>query len=175
MKKILLFMAALMMAVCIVSCGSNEKKPQAPPKSPKEIYMDTLKAFKSKAIDGLSRYLKNHISSDPSVGEVLKTKDYILNDSMYLAKTKVLIKNQFGAKEQYNELYFSVCKNTGKYYMIVWPNEYRCQRGLSNIIDSPSYPSFVVLSGDSIPAKFHSKIYSVICSFEEMEELINDF
>ena len=174
MKKILLFMAALMMAVCIVSCGSNEKKPQTPPKSPKEIYMDTLKAFKSKAIDGLSRYLKEQISSDPSVGEVIKTKDYILNDSIYFAKAKILIQNKFGAKEQYDDLWFSVCKMNSKLYLFYWSNEERCQKGLDYIIGENKV--YLWLENFAFTPEMYSPIYKIVCAPQNgIEKLINDF
>ena len=172
MKKILLFMVVLMVATCMVSCNSNTNKPtQAKMGKYAPTHKDTLQLFKAKALDGLTRYLKSNVSSDPDFGKVLKTEKHVLNDSLYFARAKVLIMNQYGAKQQYNDLYFAFAKgHDGKYYMIVWGNEDRCKNGLKHILGYD--PGFIVLFEPEQP-----KLYNALCNNPnfELETFIDDF
>ena len=145
MKKVLMLMAIMIAVVFVASCSS---KPKIPEKTPAQLRADSIAKvkkdsairvanFKKNGIGYLERYLKNQCSSDPSVGKVLKTKDRILSDSIYFGQAKVLIKNRYGANEQYNDLWFCAVspkdKKVGDHF-IAWSNVDNCQRGLDFII-----------------------------------------
>ena len=140
-----MLMAIMIAVVFDTSCGSNRKIPE---KTPAHLRADSIAKvkkdsairvanFKKTGIGYLERYLKNQCSSDPSVGKVLKTKDRILSDSIYFGQAKVLIKNRYGANEQYNDLWFCAVspkdKKVGDHF-IAWSNVDNCQRGLDFII-----------------------------------------
>lgn len=172
MKKILLLIAVIMMVVCMTSCNSNaNKSTQTKIGKYTPTHEDTLQSFKAKALDGLTRYLKNNVSSDPDFGKVLKTEKYVLNDSLYFARAKVLIMNQYGAKQQYNDLYFAFAKgHDDKYYIIVWGNEDRCKNSLKHILGYD--PGFITLFESEQP-----KLYNALCNNPkfELEKFVDSF
>ena len=140
-----MFMAIMIAVVFVASCSS---KPKVPEKTPAQLRADSIAKvkkdsvakianFKKTGIGYLERYLKNQCSSDPSVGKVLKTKDRILSDSIYFGQAKVLIKNRYGANEQYNDLWFCAVRPKDKKvgdHFIAWSNTDNCQYGLSSLL-----------------------------------------
>jgi len=179
MKNILLLLSASALIACAASCRHG--------KAAEEIKADSIRiadsikaarpaALKNAALDGLTRYLKKQVSSDPDVGEVLQTEDVIVSDTLYFAKAKTLVSNRFGAKEQYGDLWFCVCEKSSRYYMIVWASSDRCDSGLNHIIGTGCF----ILGGEfkaKITDSFREKLYKGVTNGEtwDMESLINDF
>ena len=171
MKKILSVLAVMLAAFFVVGCSS---KPKVPEKTPAQLKADSIAKvkkdsvakianFKKTGIGYLERYLKNQCSSDPSVGKVLKTKDRILSDSIYFGQAKVLIKNRYGANEQYSDLWFCAVRPKDKKvgdHFIAWADEEYCQRGLDAMLgkDKTCIPIIVPQPED------YSKLIRVICN-----------
>ncbi len=141
MRKILSVLAVVLLVITMAGC-----KEKAPQKTLEQLRADSVaKAkkdsvqrivkFKAKGIGYIERYLKNQCSSDPGVGKVLKTDDRILNDSIYFGKAKVLIKNKYGANQQYGDFWFCVVHpKGGEDHLLPWASMEYCQRGLDALL-----------------------------------------
>mgnify|MGYP006956374880 CR=1 FL=1 len=180
MKKILSVLAIMLAAFFIMACNS---KPKAPEKTPAQLRADSvakakkdsinrISAFKGRAIKDIGRYLRSKVSSDPSFGKVLQIEDKILNDSIFFGKAKVLIKNQYGANEQYSDFWFMVCKKNNELYFLPWGNQERCERGLDHIVGEENH-AIPLLA----PFEGTYKKLMTICDNPNfrMEKMITDF
>ena len=137
MKKVIMFLLLAVIAVGVMSCKESK-----PAKTAAELKADSIaKAkkdsvksiadFKKESISIIERYIKRNISSDPDYGKVLETTDKILNDSMYFALSRIVLKNKYGAVEQYSDIWFLFCRRDKKDpRFIFWPKRDFCQSGI---------------------------------------------
>ena len=163
MKKILLFMTAFAVAMCMVSCDSFENKAKKQ-KSPEDIYAEKVIKFKTQAILGIEKYLKREVSVNPEIGEVIDTKDKILNDSLIFCEARILVQNVFGAKQQGDAL-FAVGKKDGKLYMRCWDNDidFEIEMRVKSKYYNVQYDEYALF------------LYDEVCSYYgETEKIIND-
>lgn len=137
MKKVIMFLLLAVITVGVMSCKENK-----PTKSAEEIRADSIaqaekdsiksiEDFKKESISIIERYIKRNISSDPDYGKVLETTDKILNDSMYFALSRIVLKNKYGAVDQYSDIWFLFCRRDKKDpRFIFWPKRDFCQSGI---------------------------------------------
>ncbi len=142
MKKTILSMFLALIAMNIIS-SCKEKKLV---KTDAELRADSIKQakqdsilsvenFKKESIATIEELLKKKISSDPNFGKVLETDDNILNDSIYFTKSRIVIKNDFGAEWQYDDFWFAFCRRTkDEPHMLYWTTEEKCQKGMDYIV-----------------------------------------
>lgn len=131
-----------MLFLAVITAGVMSCKESKPTKSAEEIIADSIAQaekdsiksitdFKKESVLIIERYIKRNISSDPDYGKVLETTDKILNDSMYFALSRIVLKNKYGAVEQYSDIWFLFCrrdKNDPRF--IFWPKGDFCQSGI---------------------------------------------
>lgn len=131
-----------MLFLAVITAGVMSCKESKPTKSAEEIKADSIAQaekdsiksitdFKKESVSIIERYIKRNISSDPDYGKVLETTDKILNDSMYFALSRIVLKNKYGAVEQYSDIWFLFCrrdKNDPRF--IFWPKGDYCQSGI---------------------------------------------
>lgn len=142
MKKTILSMLLAVMTVgLILSC--KEKKPV---KTDAELRADSIRKakqdsifsvanFKKESIATIEKFIKKKFSSDPDFGKVVETDDKILNDSIYFAKSRIVIKNDFGAKQQYTNVWFVFCRRKkNDPHFVFWPDSEHCQKGMNHIV-----------------------------------------
>lgn len=152
----------MMVAVAVaISCSG---KPKVPEKTPEQLRADSVaKAksdsvarvadFKTFSLDSFEKFLKRQISSDPDYGKLLESSDLILSDSIYLAKCRAAVKNDFGAVEQFDDAYLLVCKNApGNECMIVLDKK-RMDKFLNNISEDCCYLPLITNGDDEMRSK----------------------
>lgn len=171
----------LLLLAVLVACGGGSKQEQSTAKQDtidsaimKAVERDHLK---KKAIEGLTRYLKRQVSSDPDYAEVRGTDDFVSDDSIYFAKARIVVMNRYGAKEQYDDLLFCVCRRDTSHYMIVWPNEEYCLRGVESMSGKHNREECIPTSGFHFHY-YRDSIYNEMThsgfNFHEMETVINE-
>lgn len=161
MKKILPLIMVLLITAFIVSCNPKDNKKQ---KSPEEIYAEKVMEFKAQAILGIEKYLKQEVSANPEIGEVIDTKDKILNDSLFFCEARILIQNVFDAKQQGDAL-FAVGKKDGKLYMRYWNNEadFEIEMRVKSKYYNAQHDEYALF------------LYDEVCSYYgDTEKIIND-
>ena len=148
MKKVIMFFILAVITVGVMSCKESK-----PAKTAAELKADSIAQakkdsvksiadFKKESIATMNKVIKRKISSDPEFGEVLETKDKILNDSIYFAVSRIVWKNKYGAKEQHDEFLFAFCRRDKKdVRMIYWTNSDYCNKGMKSMIGDNFYAS----------------------------------
>lgn len=141
-----MFLLLAVIAVGVTSCKESKPvKTEAELKADSiaQAKKDSIKSiadFKKESIATMNKFIKRKISSDPEFGEVLETKDKILNDSIYFAVSRIVWKNKYGAKEQHDEFWFAFCRrNKNDVRMIYWADSDYCNRGMKSIVGDNFY------------------------------------